>query len=137
MVTWPALMADARGRWPLSRFVEDAAVAADAAARVFGTGGPVSLLMRGTPWQTQVWSALLRIPSGAIVTYGQIAEAVCSRRARRGRVGTAVAANHIGCIIPCHRVLRATGLFKRYRWGAPRRWAMLAKEASQQEPAPS
>ncbi|MBT6959717.1 MAG: MGMT family protein, partial [Rhodospirillaceae bacterium] len=45
-------------------------------------------------------------------------------------VGTAVAANHIGYVVPCHRVLRATGMFKRYRWGAPRRWAMLAREAA-------
>lgn len=123
------LMRSARDRWPLSRFVDDSAAARTAAGQVFSEAAPVSLLLKGTPWQTQVWTALLRIPAGTIASYGQVAEAVCSRRASRA-VGTAVAANHIGYVIPCHRVLRSTGLFKRHRWGAPRRWAMLAKEAS-------
>ncbi len=123
------LLADAKSRWPLSQFVEAHATAAEAAQRIFGSRDSISILMKGTSWQLQVWSALLRIPEGSIVSYGQIADAVCTRKASRA-VGTAVAANHIGYIVPCHRVLRATGLFKRYRWGAPRRWAMLAREAA-------
>ncbi len=118
----------ARDRWPLSRFTPDGGAAREMSARIFSARDQIPVLMKGTPWQTQVWSALLRIPSGSIASYGQIATAVCSKRASRA-VGTAVAANHIGYVIPCHRVLRATGLFKRYRWGAPRRWAMLAQEA--------
>lgn len=123
------LLNDAQARWPLSRFRSNASAAKAMSDIIFITGGDVSVLMKGTPWQIQVWSALLRIPSGSIVSYGQIAEDVCSRKAARA-VGTAVAANHIGYVIPCHRVLRSTGLFKRYRWGAPRRWAMLAREAA-------
>lgn len=125
----PVLLKAAKGRWPLSTFVHSTAAARAMSNTVFTTGGDVSVLMKGTPWQTQVWSALLRVPAGSIVSYGQIAEDVCTRKASRA-VGTAVAANHIGFVVPCHRVLRSTGLFKRFRWGAPRRWAMLAKEAS-------
>ena len=121
------LLSDAKARWPLSRFVEDADAVASTAVDIF-SGRDVSVLLKGTPWQIQVWSALLRVPPGSIVSYGQIADAVCTRKASRA-VGTVVAANHIGYVVPCHRVLRSTGLFKRYRWGAPRRWAMLAREA--------
>jgi AraC family transcriptional regulator, regulatory protein of adaptative response / methylated-DNA-[protein]-cysteine methyltransferase len=123
-----ALLADAKERWPLSQFIEDQSVAQAMSRKVFTESETIPILMKGTPWQLQVWSALLRIPGGSIVSYGQIADSVCSRKASRA-VGTAVAANHIGYVVPCHRVLRATGLFKRYRWGAPRRWAILAREA--------
>lgn len=122
------ILKDAKERWPLSRFVEDKSATHDMSVKIFGRREGVQILMKGTEWQLQVWSALLRIPEGSIVSYGQIADAVCTRTASRA-VGTAVAANHIGYVVPCHRVLRATGLFKRYRWGAPRRWAMLAQEA--------
>jgi AraC family transcriptional regulator of adaptative response/methylated-DNA-[protein]-cysteine methyltransferase len=126
-----AMLDAAKARWPLSRFVQDRGAATDAASKVFG-GGSLAVLLKGTPWQIQVWSALLRIPTGKIVSYGQIANAVCTPKAARA-VGTAVAANHIGYLVPCHRVLRATGFFKRYRWGAPRRWAMLGREAAAQD----
>lgn len=122
------LLKEAKERWPLSRFVEDQPATLDMGAKVFGRQEEISILMKGTEWQLQVWSALLRVPEGSIVSYGQIAEAVCTRKASRA-VGAAVAANHIGYVVPCHRVLRATGLFKHYRWGASRRWAMLANEA--------
>lgn len=124
-----ALLDAAKQRWPLSNFKKDQNRAKEMASRFFLEGQAVPILMKGTPWQLQVWSALLRIPPGVITSYGQIAEQVCTRKASRA-VGTAVAANHIGYVVPCHRVLRATGLFKRYRWGAPRRWAMLAKESA-------
>lgn len=131
-----ALLADAQERWPLSQFIEDQSAAQAMSRMVFSGYETVPILMKGTPWQLQVWSALLRIPEGSIVSYGQIADSVCSRKASRA-VGTAVAANHIGYVVPCHRVLRATGLFKRYRWGAPRRWAMLAQEAVPDDIEPS
>ncbi len=123
------LLEAAKARWPLSHFEENQSLTKEMASRIFSEGHTVPVLMKGTPWQLQVWSALLRVPSGVITSYGQIAEQVCTRKASRA-VGTAVAANHIGYVVPCHRVLRSTGLFKRYRWGAPRRWAMLAKESA-------
>ncbi|MBT4740708.1 MAG: methylated-DNA--[protein]-cysteine S-methyltransferase, partial [Rhodospirillaceae bacterium] len=99
------LLTEAKERWPLSQFVEDQSTAQTTTRTVFGTGEAIPILMKGTPWQLQVWSALLRIPTGSIVSYGQIADLVCTRQASRA-VGTAVAANHIGYVVPCHRVLR-------------------------------
>ncbi|MEQ8509012.1 MAG: methylated-DNA--[protein]-cysteine S-methyltransferase [Rhodospirillaceae bacterium] len=124
------LLDTAKARWPLSYFEEDQSLAKEMASRIFSAGDTVPILMKGTSWQLQVWSALLRVPPGVITSYGQIAENLCTKKASRA-VGTAVAANHIGYVVPCHRVLRATGMFKRYRWGAPRRWAMLAKESAE------
>ena len=104
-----AVLDAAKMRWPLSCFVQDDAAVSTVAGKVFDAG-KVSVLLKGTPWQLQVWSALLRVPPAQTVSYGQIADAVYTRKASRA-VGTAVAANHIGYIVPCHRVLRATGLF--------------------------
>jgi AraC family transcriptional regulator of adaptative response/methylated-DNA-[protein]-cysteine methyltransferase len=126
-----AALEAARTRWPLSKFVHDHARTAAIAA---GLGQPLAakerLLLKGTNFQVQVWQALLRVPAGAIVTYGDIAREVCTIKATRA-VGTALGQNTIGYLVPCHRVLRNTGLFTTYRWGATRRRAMLAWEASQ------
>jgi AraC family transcriptional regulator of adaptative response/methylated-DNA-[protein]-cysteine methyltransferase len=122
---------DARARWPLSRFVADPAGTAVVAANMFGASGDMRLLLRGTNFQIQVWSALLRIAPAQISTYGAIAQAVGKPKAVRA-VGSALAANPVGYLVPCHRVLRSTGLFKNYRWGTVRRHLMLAWEAARQ-----
>lgn len=127
----------ARLNWPLSRFEPDAVGARELAARIFDkqtASGPSRppLLLRGTNFQLQVWSALLRVPEGHIISYGDIAKAIGKPAAARA-VGTALATNTLAYVVPCHRVLRATGLFKSYRWGAARRWAMLGWEAAQAE----
>ena len=121
----------ARARWPLSRFVADPDGTATVAANMFGATDDLRLLLRGTNFQIQVWSALLRIPPAAIASYGAVAKAVGKPKAVRA-VGSALAANPVGYLVPCHRVLRSTGLFKSYRWGAVRRRAMLAWEAARQ-----
>ncbi|MHB1204449.1 MAG: methylated-DNA--[protein]-cysteine S-methyltransferase [Rhodospirillaceae bacterium] len=126
-----AALKTARARWPLSCFVPDHAATAAVAANMFSTSGDMRLLLRGTNFQIQVWSALLRIPPAGISTYGAIAKAIGKPKAVRA-VGSALAANPVGYLVPCHRVLRSTGLFKTYRWGATRRHAMLAWEAARQ-----
>jgi AraC family transcriptional regulator of adaptative response/methylated-DNA-[protein]-cysteine methyltransferase len=120
---------DARARWPLSRFAPDQAATAAVVSKMFDAPGDMRLLLRGTNFQIQVWSALLRIPAANISTYGALAQAIGKPKAVRA-VGSALAANPIGYLVPCHRVLRSTGLFKNYRWGATRRHAMLAWEAA-------
>jgi AraC family transcriptional regulator of adaptative response/methylated-DNA-[protein]-cysteine methyltransferase len=90
----------------------------------------VNLLVRGTNLQIKIWEALLRIPPGSAVTYRTVAESVGHPRASRA-VGNAVAANSIAYLIPCHRVIRATGVVGSYRWGADRKRAMLGWEAAQ------
>jgi len=64
--------------------------------------------VRGTPFQTTVWSQVARIPYGATATYGDIAELVGKPRASRA-VGGAVGANPVPIIVPCHRVIGAGG----------------------------
>ena len=131
-------IARARQRWPLSAFIHDSDVAEAVADHIAapsappGFGAPVKLLLRGTNFQVHVWAALLRIPSGAVVSYRHIADAIGRPGATRA-VGNALAANGIGYLVPCHRVLQSTGLFRSYRWGAARRYAMLGWEAAQHD----
>jgi AraC family transcriptional regulator of adaptative response/methylated-DNA-[protein]-cysteine methyltransferase len=129
-------IADARAAWPLSRFVEDRAATGALVARLFdGTGGePTRLLLKGTNFQVKVWSALLRVPAGRVVSYLDLATAIGQPRAVRA-VGNALAHNPVGFVVPCHRVIRATGALGDYRWGHVRRRALLAWEAAQTEAA--
>jgi AraC family transcriptional regulator of adaptative response/methylated-DNA-[protein]-cysteine methyltransferase len=89
----------------------------------------LSLYLKGTNFQVKVWEALLRIPPAKMVSYEDIARVVCTPRASRA-VANAVANNPIAYLIPCHRVIRKTGLFGEYRWGSSRKKALLAWEAS-------
>lgn len=127
-----------RAAWPNARFADGSEEARHLSAQLFaGASGTLpTLVVRGTNFQVKVWEALVRrIPPGAAVSYGDLAKAVGHPGASQA-VGQALAANRIGWIIPCHRVLRTTGAFKGYRWGAERRRAMLAWEAAQAAPDP-
>lgn len=86
------------------------------------------LLVRGTNLQVQVWRALLRIPAGAQVSYQQLARAVGYPQAVRA-VASAVGANPVGFLIPCHRVLRNNGALGGYRWGEARKLAARVWES--------
>ncbi|MDD5199523.1 MAG: methylated-DNA--[protein]-cysteine S-methyltransferase [Terrimicrobiaceae bacterium] len=127
------MLAALRREWPRARFVEDAPGARALAAAVFA---PVResprLHLRGTNFQLKVWRALLAIPSGALATYGGVAGAIGAPTASRA-VGGAVGANPISFLIPCHRVIRATGAFGHYRWGAARKQALCGWEAARHE----
>lgn len=91
----------------------------------------VSLLLRGSAYQIKVWEALLKIPSGATATYGEMSEKAGFGRQAARAFGNACGANRIGILIPCHRVIRETGVVSGYRWGTDRKHAVLAYEASQ------
>lgn len=90
---------------------------------------PLALLLRGSAFQLKVWEALLKIPEGGLASYDQIADAIGQPLASRA-VGTAIGSNPIGYLIPCHRVIKKTGLFGGYRWGMDRKQAMLGWEAA-------
>ena len=96
--------------------------------------GPLTVHVRGTNFQLAVWRALLRIPTGAVTTYGRLAADVCSPRAARA-TGNAVGSNPISFLIPCHRVIRATGESGNYGGGRSRKRCMLGWEASRQTAA--
>jgi len=88
----------------------------------------LTLHLQGTPFQFQVWQALLNIPSGVLSTYGAIVKYLKNPLASRA-VGTAVGANPIAVLIPCHRVLGASGSMGQYRWGTIRKMALIGWEA--------
>jgi len=88
----------------------------------------LKVYVRATPFQLKVWLALLRVPEGALASYRTIAKTINSPAASRA-VGTACGANRVGYLIPCHRVIRETGVVRGYRWGTARKKAMLAWES--------
>jgi len=122
-----AAMADLRARWPEAAFLEDPAAAAPHVAAAFG-GGEAKLHLIGAPFQIKVWEALMRVPTGHVTTYSDIARAIGAPKAVRA-VGTAVGRNPVSWLIPCHRALRKTGGLGGYHWGLPVKRAMLAWEA--------
>lgn len=87
--------------------------------------------VRATAFQRRVWQALLAIPRGETRTYAQVAEAIGSPRAVRA-VGTACGANPLAVVVPCHRVVGATGALTGYRWGKERKRRLLAMERERQ-----
>lgn len=122
-----------RERWSGAEIAEDAQATAGAAARAFAPpgaeGGPLALHLRGTNFQLRVWEALLRVPPGHLVTYGDLAAHLGSPGASRAVAG-AVARNPVGWLIPCHRVIRGLGVVGGYRWGTARKRAILGWEAA-------
>jgi AraC family transcriptional regulator of adaptative response/methylated-DNA-[protein]-cysteine methyltransferase len=122
-----ATTTDLEENWPRAELVHDPAATAGWIAKVFERAGPIPVLLRGTNLQLRVWEALLRIPEGTVVSYGSLAAALGKPTAARAVAG-AVAANPIAYLIPCHRVLRATGAIGGYRWGTARKRAMLGRE---------
>ena len=94
-----------------------------------GSQQTLRCFVQGSQFQVQVWRALLRIPAGQLVTYKQIAVSIGKPDASRA-VGSAIGNNPIGYLIPCHRVIRRTGVVGQYRWGEIRKQAVIAHEAS-------
>lgn len=82
----------------------------------------------GTPFQLAVWRALLQIPYGKTVSYGDVARAI-GRVERVRAVGTANGRNPIAIIVPCHRVIGADGSLTGYGGGLERKRALLELEA--------
>ena len=122
-----AALADMAARWPSAAHLADADAVAPRVAGLFD-GGAARLHLIGAPFQIKVWEALMRIPSGHVTTYSEIADAIGHPRAVRA-VGTAVGRNPIGYLIPCHRALRKSGGLGGYHWGLPVKRALLAWEA--------
>lgn len=124
-------LASMSARWPRATLVADPEPGAELAERIFAKrtkdGDPLTVLLHGTPFQIQVWQALLRIPRGAITSYQALARYIGKPNASRA-VGTANGANPISYLIPCHRVIRKSGNLGGYRWGLGRKLAMLSRE---------
>ncbi|BCK87993.1 bifunctional transcriptional activator/DNA repair enzyme Ada [Sideroxyarcus emersonii] len=118
--------------WPRAALLADPVGAIALAAKIFPAvpgPGELHLVLRGTNFQIKVWEALLQVAPGQVVSYGHLAGMVGCPKAARA-VGSALAANTIGYLIPCHRVIRESGKIGDYRWGSVRKIALLAWEAS-------
>lgn len=94
---------------------------------------PLALTLRGTPFQLKVWQALLEIPEGRALTYQDLARLV-GDGATAANVGASIRRNPIAYLIPCHRVIRASGAFGYYHWGSRRKEVMLALEQARLQP---
>jgi AraC family transcriptional regulator of adaptative response/methylated-DNA-[protein]-cysteine methyltransferase len=119
--------------WSEADFVEDPDQTLPLAERIFDPvrhTQALPVVLKGTNFQLKVWQALLRIPAGSAVSYDAIAAHIGQPGAARA-VGNAVARNPVGYVIPCHRVIRKTGLLGKYHWGSVRKKAILGWEASQ------
>ena len=123
---------DLVNRWPLALFEEKPNRLASWVEATFAGKGNVDLHVMGAPMQIKVWEALMRIPSGYVTTYSNIAQSIQNPKAVRA-VGTAVGRNPVSFIIPCHRVLRKSGELGGYHWGTPVKRAILAFEGARSE----
>lgn len=90
----------------------------------------IKLHLKGTDFQLKVWECLLKIPQGQLSSYGEIAEYIGNPKASRA-VGTAIGHNPVAFLIPCHRVIQATGALGDYHWGKTRKSAMIGWEGVQ------
>lgn len=129
-----AAMTDLLSRWPKARHVADDSAAIAISEAFGGSDGYLRLHLIGAPFQIKVWEALLRIPSGHVTTYGEIARSIGAPKANRA-VGAAVGRNPVSWLIPCHRAISSSGRLTGYHWGLPVKRAMLAWEAARLEAA--
>lgn len=116
--------------WPQAKLKRDDPAATRLAARIFARHhavqragsetAPLRVFVRGTPFQVRVWRALLQVQSGTLTSYGRLAGAIDKPNAARA-VGTAVGQNPLAYLIPCHRVIRETGVIGDYHWGPVRK----------------
>jgi len=119
--------------WSQAEWKRDDPSAERFAARIFtrktnlNSRPALRAFVRGTSFQVRVWRALLQIQPGSLTSYGRLAAAIGNPNGTRA-VGAAVGHNPLAYLIPCHRVIRETGLLGGYRWGLVRKRAMIAWE---------
>jgi AraC family transcriptional regulator of adaptative response/methylated-DNA-[protein]-cysteine methyltransferase len=89
----------------------------------------IKLHLKGTPFQVKVWETLLQVPAGGLTTYSDLARKSGHTGASRA-VGTAIGNNPVAFLIPCHRVIKATGEIGQYHWGSVRKNAIIGWEAA-------
>jgi AraC family transcriptional regulator, regulatory protein of adaptative response / methylated-DNA-[protein]-cysteine methyltransferase len=128
-----ALLGDLRRRFPRAQLVaDDAALATTLRAVLDFIAEPKQALdlpldLRGTAFQKRVWQALVSIPPGETRTYGQLAAMIGNTKAVRA-VARSCATNPVSLAVPCHRVVGSDGDLTGYRWGVPRKRALLDRE---------
>jgi AraC family transcriptional regulator of adaptative response/methylated-DNA-[protein]-cysteine methyltransferase len=129
--------ASLREEFPLATLRRDASLAGlvDAALESVRDGSDLvesrgrleSLDLRGTVFQLRVWQALRAIPRGETRSYSQLAREMGEPKATRA-VARACALNRVALLVPCHRVVGASGSLTGYRWGVERKRQLLEME---------
>lgn len=127
-----AALKELRRCWPKAQLSENSNLTQPLVAKIFqspapASGNPLPIYMSGSNFQLKVWEALLRIPSGYVVSYRDIAGYLGDARASRA-VGNALAHNPVAVLIPCHRVIHSLGEFGNYHYGEARKIALLGWE---------
>ena len=131
---WQTHLEELRHKWPQATIIAgDGESGGRMVERIFTSTGvdpldPFLLLLKGTDFQFKVWQALLAVPRGVLISYQRLATNMGHPTACRA-VASAVAANPVAYLIPCHRVIRNSGEIHHYRWGSSRKKAMLGWEA--------
>lgn len=131
------IIQEMRQLYPKALLSEEKTVTQEKALAIFlkkdNASEVIKLHLKGTDFQLKVWNALLHIPIGELATYSQIAGQIGKAKACRA-VGSAVGANPVSLLIPCHRVVRASGEWGNYHWGADRKAAIIRWEMEQTHP---
>lgn len=126
-------IADLRLQFPKAHFRQMSDLVQQNALYIFTQDwtkiGQIKLHLKGTAFQLKVWEALLRIPMGKLSSYGNIAGEIQQPKASRA-VGTAIGSNPVAYLIPCHRVIQASGIFGGYLWGSTRKVAIIGWEGA-------
>lgn len=114
--------------WENANLVFDEKLACEYLENIFVKNQKYPLLVKGTNLQINVWKALLNLPNGIVATYQDIANYLDKPKAVRA-VASAIGRNHIGYLIPCHRVIAKSGAMSGYRWGIERKKILIAYES--------
>jgi AraC family transcriptional regulator of adaptative response/methylated-DNA-[protein]-cysteine methyltransferase len=128
-----ALMGDLRRRFPHASVTTDDPTLAETLRTVVGfleepgQALDLPLDLRGTAFQQRVWRTLCEIPAGETRTYAQLAAMAGNPKAIRA-VARSCATNPVSLAVPCHRVVGSDGGLTGYRWGVPRKQALLEGE---------
>lgn len=130
-----AVESDLRSQWPQARLHHNAGEMLPLGDQIFAPAAtesqsPLRASVAGTPFQRQVWQALLTIPWGTVISYQDLAQRLGRPTAARA-VGAAIGRNPVAYLIPCHRVVRGSGNLGGFRWGLDRKAALLAWESGQ------
>ena len=125
---------DLQRRWPAAQITHDPQRTAPTADNLFNPGSRTQkmefqLFVKGTNFQVNVWRALLRVPEGSLVSYRQLAQMSGKPSAIRA-TASAIGANPVSYLIPCHRILRTSGELGGYHWGIERKRALIAWDSA-------
>lgn len=114
--------------WENANLIFDEKLACEYLENIFVKNQKYPLLVKGTNLQINVWKALLNLPNGIVATYSDIANYLDKPKAVRA-IASAIGRNHIGYLIPCHRVIAKSGAMSGYRWGIERKKILIAYES--------